>query len=63
MLGVSSLAKSIAGMSKGGPAICGIVAPGRRPTVGYSWLIFRRIGVPVLLACSALDAVLALVGG
>lgn len=50
-------------MSKGGPAICGIVAPGRRPTVGYSWLIFRRIGVPVLLACSALDAVLALVGG
>lgn len=42
-------------MSRGLHGVRGIEARGRRPTLAYPFLILRRMGIPILLACLALD--------
>ena len=42
-------------MSRGLHGVRGIEARGRRPTLAYPFLILRRMGIPILLACVALD--------
>jgi len=38
----------------------GVVAPGRRPTAAYAFLLLRRMGVPILMGCAILDLLVAL---
>jgi hypothetical protein len=40
----------------GARPIRGVQAPGRRPTWRFGWLVFRRMGVPILLVACALEA-------
>ncbi|MEY4679863.1 MAG: hypothetical protein ACO3DJ_19890 [Alphaproteobacteria bacterium] len=50
-------------MSRGKDQVRGIEVPGRRPTLAYPLLIVRRMGIPILLACMALDLLVLLLLG
>jgi hypothetical protein len=50
-------------LSRGLHGVRGIDARGRRPTLAYSFLILRRMGIPILLACVALDLIVLLLLG
>ncbi len=47
-------------MSRTPPAVHGVIAPGRRPTPAYAFLLLRRMGVPILIVSGILELVAAL---